>query len=1036
MPACRKSRTGLVHGMTGLVKLIHLLCARLKGRSDSEHEQALVRVALVAAVIGYFSLIEGVTALAVANREAVARVLSFYVVMSVGYVGWIVVDPGVHRVRRFVAMFSDFAAISLAMSLAGDAGAPLYPLYLWVMLGNGFRFGLQYLLTSAMMGGAGFALVIAMTPLWTDHPALSAGLMFGIAALAVNAALMIHRLTESESGLRLFGNAALRRLIERFRQRTDSEHEQALVRVVLVGGLYVYFRLVHGAMRIPGFDQDAPSWAFALYELLSIGYVLWIVARPERNSLRRYLAMSTDFGMISLNIFLGGEAGTALYPLYLWVILGNGFRFGLKYLAVSAVMGVAGFSTVIALTSPWRDYPALSIGLLAGLVAIPGYAASLIRKLTEAKAQAEAASRAKSRFLAIISHELRTPLNAIIGMSDMLFRTRLDDDQFDMARTIHLSGQALLSLIDSVLDFSRIEAGKTVIVSETIDLHRNLAELVAVLRHQATEKGLLLQVELGPEVPPVVQADWPHIRQVLTNLLANAVKFTEGGRIALRVLARETTAGARLVFHVEDTGVGIPEEKLGVIFDAFAQAEDTVNRRFGGTGLGLAISRQLTELMGGTLSVRSRVGEGSCFSFDLPLSPVAYEPLLPFPLHVVAFCKDRSQAARVAGLVERVSFPASVSQVKAALAGASIRKQTALLLDESSGADIEDLVVTALAQAVPVLIVVRKERLSAISNGSALVTIGADPPEEVLVNALRACRIFAGRGFYVDQSIPGPVETSRRILVAEDNRVNIKVIRMILEKAGHQVNVVETGDALLEAMADGDWDIVVADVNMPGLPLIEAVKLHRMSTPHLSVLPVVALSADATIETRRECEAAGIDDYLTKPVVAGLLLSTIDRLTRERSLLAETDSPGASSVPSNIAALSAHPDYSGPDDLPVDWSTVDALVELGDRQLVADLTLDFLEDAAQLVDAMEKAVERRDRSQFRADCHALKSAAANVGARAITRLCQDGLPQTEDFPAVGKGLCRRLREDLAVFQKEMARYQEQNAPSARRGGRA
>lgn len=813
-----------------------------------------------------------------------------------------------------------------------------------------------------------------------------------------------------------------RTLAARLRQRPDSEHEQALIRVGLVGGLYVYFRLVDGALLSPGAGADAPSWTFALYEFLSMGYVLWILASPGRNPLRRVLAMSTDLTMISVNIFLGGEAGTALYPLYLWVILGNGFRFGLKYLLISAAMGVAGFALVISLISPWRDHPALSVGLLAGVVAIPGYAAALIRKLTEAKAQAEAASRAKSRFLAIISHELRTPLNAIIGMSDILFRTRLDDDQFDMARTIHLSGQALLSLIDSVLDFSRIEAGKTVIVHETIDLHRNVVELVAVLRHQATEKGLVLQVSLGSDLPPVLQADWPHIRQILTNLVANAVKFTDSGRITLRVTVRSSLQGDRLLFEVEDTGVGIPEEKQGVIFDAFAQAEDTVNRRFGGTGLGLAISRQLTELMGGELSVESRVGEGSRFFFDLPLMPVAYEPVLPFPLHVIVFCKDRGVASRVGGLVERVSFPASASQVRAALATASIRKQTALCLDEVSGREVGDLVAIALAQGVPILLVGDPAERSS----PALVAVAADASETRLINALRACRIFAGRGFYVDQNIPGPAQSGRRVLIAEDNRVNIKVIRMILEKAGHQVTIVETGDALLDAMEGDDWDIVVADVNMPGIPLTEVVKLHRMATPHLPRLPIVALSADATIETRRECEAAGVDDYLTKPVVAGLLLSTIERLTRHLS------PPGDSAVSANVSDLSSHPSYIGPDELPIDWPTIDALVELGDRQLVRELSVDFIEDALGLIDALERSSVRGDRQKFRADCHALRSSAANVGAQAMTRLCQEGTSRAEDFGNVGRAFCGRAREELAVYRREIERYLEQNPSSAQR----
>lgn len=810
-------------------------------------------------------------------------------------------------------------------------------------------------------------------------------------------------------------------LVERLRSRQDSEHEQALIRVGLVGGVFVYFRLVEGALPVPGVSHEAISRALALYEFLSIVYVLWIFASPERNRLRRLLAMATDIGAISLNMFLGGEVGAPLYPLYLWVILGNGFRFGLKYLLASTIMGVAGFTLVLSLTSPWQDHLPLSFGLLAGVAAVPAYAASLIRKLTEAKMHAEAASRAKSRFLAIISHELRTPLNAIIGMSDLLSGTRLDDDQIDMARTIHLSGQALLSLIDSVLDFSRIEAGKTKIMAESTDLHRNLAELVAVMRHQATEKDLSLQVSIGSDVPPMVQADWPHIRQILTNLLANAIKFTDAGHIALRVARRSSPSGDRLLFEVEDTGIGIPEEKLGLIFDAFAQAEDTMNRRFGGSGLGLAISRQLSELMDGKLSVESRVGQGSRFSCDLPLVFAVSEPALPIPLHVIGFCKNQDVLSPMVRLVERVSAMTNREQAEAALATATVRHPATLLLDDVAGADVESLMVTAQALGVPIMTV----GVSAEGAEQALVAIKADDAEQERINALRVCRVFAGRGFYVERSSAPPAEQSRRILVAEDNRVNVKVVRKILEKAGHHVDVVGSGDAMLDAMLDGTYDIVVADVNMPGTPLTDVVKLHRMATSHLAPLPIVALSADATVETRRDCEAAGVDDYLTKPVVASLLLSTIDRLTRRNASAGMV-------APANVADLTKHPAFTGPGVLPIDWPTIDALVELGDRELVRELATDFVDDATLLIDAMERSVACGDRQHFRADCHALRSSAANVGARGITRLCQDGAIKTADFASEGGPFCSRAREELTLFREEMAHYLDQVVPSAKR----
>jgi two-component system sensor histidine kinase RpfC len=811
-------------------------------------------------------------------------------------------------------------------------------------------------------------------------------------------------------------------LADRFRGRSDSEHEQALVRVVLIAGVFLYFRLVNAVLPIDGGNCAAIGRTLALYEFLSIVYVLWILVSPGGNRARRLLAMATDFGAISLSMFLGGEAATPLYPLYLWVILGNGFRFGLPYLLISAVMGLAGFSLVIASASPWRDHVTLSLGLFFGIVALPAYAASLIRKLTEAKKLAEEANRAKSRFLAIISHELRTPLNAIIGMSDLLFGTRLDDDQLDMSVTIRSSGQALLSLIDSVLDFSRIEAEKTVITVEKTDLYFRLAELEAVFRHQILAKGLSFDVNVGPDVPPLAVLDWPHIRQILINLLANAVKFTDAGHITLRIQNRRSSSGERLLFEVEDTGIGIPEDKRAVIFEAFEQAEDTMNRRFEGSGLGLAISRQLAALMGGELCVESRLGQGSRFSFDIPLTTIFALPTLPVPLLVIAFCRDRSVTSRLTPLVEGLRLAATMDDALAFLAETNFRKPAALLLDDLENSDAKKLATMAQSAGVPILAV---GQMGIRGIPAVLTAIAADESVGRMINALLACRAFAGRGVALGGEPALSKVTPRHILVAEDNRVNVKVVCKILEKAGHRVDVVMDGDALLDALTEGSFDVVVADVNMPGMPLTEVVKLHRMASSHLQAVPIVALSADATVETRRECEMAGIDGYLTKPVMAALLLSTIDSLTRREAC-------GGPTTADNVADLSKHPAFVAAPRISIDWSTIDALVALGDHQLVCELARDFVDDAAQLICAMEGAVACGDFRRFRADCHALRSCAANVGARGITRLCQEGAVKAERFAEDGPQFCVRVQTELSLFKEEMARYLDQSAPSLQR----
>ena len=339
--------------------------------------------------------------------------------------------------------------------------------------------------------------------------------------------------------------AMLSALRARLRNRPDSEHELTINRLALSGIVFGYL-VIAGLLGSTG-AQDmlrTEGIYFALYYVVSVGFFCHILYRPGTSPTRRILGIFFDIGLFSYGMYIGGEATAPFFPIYLWVIFGNGFRFGLVYLAITAAASVAGFGTVVLTTEFWREHQALGLGLVASLVILPLYASTLIRKLSAAKRQAEEASKAKSLFLASVSHELRTPLNAIIGLSDLLKGSRLDAEQSDMVHTIADSGRSLLALINSILDFARIESGHMPRTSSDFDLHKLVFEVRKILAVQADAKNLRLAVHMAPGVPRMVRGSRQQLGDILMNLTANAVKFTERGYVVISVDAT-SDAGSR-----------------------------------------------------------------------------------------------------------------------------------------------------------------------------------------------------------------------------------------------------------------------------------------------------------------------------------------------------------------------------------------------------------------------------------------------------------------------------------------------------------
>lgn len=717
---------------------------------------------------------------------------------------------------------------------------------------------------------------------------------------------------------------------------------------------------------------------------------------------QRVTCMVSDMFFITWVLYFGGVTFAGLFALYIWITVGYGIRYGLKYLFCSLGLSVVCFAGAAWYTPFWHANPGLVAGMMFGLIIVPAYVGWLITQLQRAVAEKDLAYQAKSDFVAMMSHELRTPLHGIISTSDLLRGTAASPKQREMIRIISTSSNSLLELINRVLDISKFESQSVALQQQPMDLHEVVNDTANILWPQTLEKGLALQVYIDPEIHNALIGSPYQLQEVLINLCGNAVKFTESGQVAIRVLFKgETDDNVTVRFEISDTGPGIPKHALASIFEPFTQSHSPTTRKHGGTGLGTAFAKELIRLMDGQIDVESTEGVGTKFTIDVDLLKLRERDevsrLFPFTVAGIGFDEADGQLTSVLSQfgTKIVHFPKADGLLE--LSGSDLQGTVPEAIFVNADRFAENLggVVRSISKIIPDRIIPvyacgdASYRSSAIAAGYSAYITNLDNKQLVsrTLNMISALRHEA-----TEQLSPSADSVKGlHILVAEDNTTNQRIAQMVLEDAGHRCTIVKDGDEALDALHEGIYDLAILDMHMPHRDGMEVAKVYNFSHfEQESRIPLIMMTADSRTEAREEARASGIDAFVTKPITPRQLVDVIDSVAAKNNIedgvtvVSENNTGG---FPYETTPAQSRPGGDGPDLL--DVTAIEELISYMDDEERSGFFEDFIADGTTYISTLIDCDDVNKVQIARDNMHAFAGACLVIGAKKLAQKAQD-----------------------------------------------